>query len=219
MAKLDITQVNAAVRRLLEQTENPRHRYLLQAYDRHRLLEISGRYDEIFTSQMTVEHPVYHFHALGLSTALEGRDAIKDLYRTWSQTGQCVMFAENEQVAVADNFIASMIPTAYQFMPGQVLRALGFDVDDENAMYVYKAQEEMIWPYDDRGRLIGEDVWEVDSTKAEIIKLDPADVITPQEAAEKLAPLIEPLPSFDDAVAGRETFSGSLVGQREAVTG
>jgi hypothetical protein len=219
MTKFDITQVNVAVRRLLEQTVNPRHRYLLQAYDRHRLLEISGRVDDIFTPEMTVEHPVYHFHALGLSTTLEGRDAIESLYRDWAQTGQCVMFAENEQVAVADNFIASWIPTAYQFMPGQVLRALGFDVDDENAMYVYKAQEEMVWPYDDRGRLIGEDVWEVESAKAEIIKLDPADVITPQEAAEKLAPLIHPLPSFDEAVAGREVVPGSPVGQRKVVTG
>jgi hypothetical protein len=43
MAKFGITQVNVAVRRLLEQTENPRHRHLLQAYDRHRLLEITGR--------------------------------------------------------------------------------------------------------------------------------------------------------------------------------
>lgn len=215
MAKFDITQVNVAVQRLLEQTENPRHRYLLQAYDRHRLLEISGRVDDIFTPEMTVEHPVYHFHALGLSTTLEGRDAIESLYRDWAQTGQCVMFAENEQVAVADNFIASWIPTAYQFMPGQVLRTLGFDVDDENAMYLYKAQEEMVWPYDDRGRLIGEDVWEVESAKAEIIELVPADVITPQEAAGRLAPLIRPLPSFDEAVACREVSPGPPVGQQK----
>jgi hypothetical protein len=29
---------------------------------------------------------------------------------------------------------------------------------DENAMYLYTNFLEMIWPYDDRGRLIGEDV-------------------------------------------------------------
>jgi hypothetical protein len=202
MAKFDIAKVNAGVLQTLEVTENPRHRYLLQAYDRHRLLEIAGRHKEIFTSEMTVKHPVYHFHALGLSTSLEGRDAVENLYREWTETGQCVMYAENEQVAVADNMVASMIPAAYQFMPGHVLRALGFDVDDETAMYLYKAVEEMIWPYDDRGRLLGEDVWEVDPSKAEIIKLDPADVITPQEAAEKLAPLIKPLPSFDEMVLG-----------------
>jgi hypothetical protein len=36
----------------------------------------------------------------------------------------------------------------------------------------------MIWPYDDRGRLLGEDVWEPEPEKAEIIKLDAADVLT-----------------------------------------
>jgi hypothetical protein len=33
---LDITQQNVAVEKLLEKTTNPRHRYLLQAYLRHR---------------------------------------------------------------------------------------------------------------------------------------------------------------------------------------
>jgi hypothetical protein len=40
---------------------------------------------------------------------------------------------------------------------------------DENAMYLYTNFLEMIWPYDDRGRLIGEDVWEPDPDKAETL--------------------------------------------------
>src|ERR1700732_4155764 len=36
---------------------------------------------------------------------------------------------------------------------------------DENAMYLYTNFLEMIWPYDDRGRLIGEDVWEPTRTR------------------------------------------------------
>ncbi|WP_024513267.1 hypothetical protein [Bradyrhizobium sp. ARR65] len=62
---------------------------------------------------------------------------------------------------------------------------------------------ERIWPYDDRGRLIGEDVWEPDPDRAEIVKLDPADVVTTAQAAEKLQPLIQPLPSFDEMVLGK----------------
>jgi hypothetical protein len=203
MAKLDITETNASIERLLEVTENPRHLFLLRAYYRHRYLEIAGRYEEIFAPEMMVEHPVYHFHALGINATLEGQDAIRGLYREWTQTGQCVMYTENEQVAVADNFIAS-VSVGYQQTPGTVLAAAGVDIDDQDAMYVYKAREEMFWPYDDRGRLIGEDVWEVDSSSAQIVKLDPADVITPQEAAEMLNPLIWPLPSFDEVVLGRK---------------
>ena len=61
----------------------------------------------------------------------------------------------------------------------------------------------MIWPYDDQGRLIGEDVWEPEPSKSELFKLDPADVLTTEESAKLLAPLIKPLPSFDEAVLGR----------------
>ena len=61
MSTLDIRETNRAVRQLIEKTENPRHRYLLIAYDRHRNLEMAGRYEEIFAPDMTVDEPVYHF--------------------------------------------------------------------------------------------------------------------------------------------------------------
>jgi hypothetical protein len=200
--KFDITRTNIAVERLIEVTENPRHRFLLLAYNRHRYLEMAGRYKEIFAPDMMVEHPVYHFHALGISTKLDGRGAVMELYRQWAETDQCIFYAEDEQVAVADNFVASIL-TGYQQTLGKTLIAYGIDADDENAMYLYKAREEMIWPYDDCGRLIGEDVWEPDPSEAEIIKLDPADVLTVEEAARLLTPLIKPLPVYDGMVLGK----------------
>ena len=53
------------------------------------------------------------------------------------------------------------------------------------------------------GRLIGEDVWEPEPFKAELFKLSQADVLTTEESAKLLAPLIKPLPSFDEAVLGK----------------
>ena len=38
--------------------------------------------------------------------------------------------------------------------------------------------------------------------RAELIKLDPADVLTTEETARLLAPLIKPLPDFDEEVLG-----------------
>jgi hypothetical protein len=151
---------------------------------------------------MMVEHPVYHFRALGITATLEGQEAVKGLYSMWAQTNQSIFYTDDEQVAVADNFIAT-VATVYQQKLGKALAESGIKVDDENAVYNYKALEETIWPYDDRGRLIGEDVWEVDPAKAEIFKLDPADVITTQEAARLLNPLIKLLPSFDEVVLRR----------------
>jgi hypothetical protein len=204
MAKLDVTKTNDAVERLLETTENPRHRFLLHAYYRHRFLEIAGRHAEIFVPEMMVEHPVYHLHHVGANVTLEGREQVEGLYAMWGQNHESIFYADDEQVAVADNFIASVV-TIQQQVQGKSLIANGFEVDDENAMYLHKALEEMIWPYDDRGRLVGEDVWTVDPSSAQITKLDPADVLTTGEAARLLDPLIKPLPSFDGAVMGRSS--------------
>jgi len=223
MSKLDVAKTNVAIDRLLEVTENLRHRFLLQAYHRHRFLEIAGRYEEIFAADMMVPRPVYHFQAAGINARLEGQDAVKSLYRMWSETNQTTFYAENEQIAVADNFIASTA-TVYQqvwgrsltlnkalsYMPAflsrrvldRVLKAKGLKAD-ENAMYLFRNEIQMFWPYDDRGRLVGEDVWEPDPDKAQIIKLDRASVVTTQQAGEKLAKLIQPLLSFDEAVLGK----------------
>jgi hypothetical protein len=223
MAQRDITKTNIAIRRLLEKTTNPRHRFLLMAYDRHRNLEMAGRYQEIFAPEMMVEKPVYHFHANKTNANLEGQDAVKNLYHMWAVTNQSIFYAEDEQVAVADNFVAS-ITTVYQqvsgkaltlntvlsYLPGfisqailqRVLAAKGFKAD-ENSMYLYKNVIQLIWPYDDRGRLVGEDVWEPDPDKAEITKLDPSEVLTTAQAAKLLNPLITPLPSFDEMVLGK----------------
>ena len=48
MSRFDITQTNIAVECLLETTTNPRHRWLLQAYNRHRYLEMAGRWKDDF---------------------------------------------------------------------------------------------------------------------------------------------------------------------------
>ncbi|MBV9359660.1 MAG: hypothetical protein JO023_29470 [Chloroflexi bacterium] len=197
MAQYDVTRTNQAIERLLEVTTNPRHRFLLQSYYRHRYLEIAGRYEEIFAPEMTVEHPVYHFHAVGIDTTLEGTENVRNLYRQWAELGQSIFYAENEQVAVADNYVASM-GIVYQQIPGQVLAAAGKDVDRQ-ATYLYRTVEEMVWPYDDRGRMVGEDVWEPDPQRAELIKLDPADVVTTAQARVLLDPLIKPQPAFDSA--------------------
>src|SRR5215470_11135311 len=138
----------------------------------------------------------------------------------WAETDQSIFFVENEQVAVADNFIAStatfrqqisgktrILRAALSYLPGflserilkRLLAAKEFKADP-NAMYLYSSFVEMVWLYDDRGRLLGEDVWEPEPDKAEIIKLDPADVLTSEESGRLLAPLIKPLPSFDEMV-------------------
>jgi hypothetical protein len=195
MSRFDITQTNRAVERLIGVTENPRHLYLLHAYNRHRYLEMAGRYEEIFAPDMTVEKPVYHFNMLGKTLTAEGAEAVKSLYREWSNTAQCIFYVDDEKLAISDTMIVST-SVAYQQTPGSVLAAEGAPVDP-NATYLVKSAEHMIWPYDDQGRLIGEDVWEYDETVREFIELDPVDVLTVEQSAKLLDPLIKPLPAHN----------------------
>ncbi|MBV9602593.1 MAG: hypothetical protein JOZ87_37835 [Chloroflexi bacterium] len=198
MPTFDITQTNRAIDQLLETTTKPLHRYLLQAYHRHRNLEMAGRYREIFVPEMTVEHPVYHFHMMGQDLKLDGAEAVMGVYQQWAMSGQSIFYAEDEEIAVSDHMVCSM-GFAYQQVPGAVLAAAGLTAD-QRATYLYRTFEEMTWPYDDRGRLVGEHVWEPEPTQAQLIKLEPEDVLTTAEAGRQLAPFIKPLPSFESAV-------------------
>jgi hypothetical protein len=192
---LDITKTNMAVQELIAVTENPRHRYLLEAYDRHRNLEHAGRFEEIFAPEMTVEHPVYRFNLLGQpAMILEGREQVEPVYRLWSETNQSIFYNEDESISVGDWMVVSTM-TGYQQTLGSALVAGGIEAD-EDAMYLLRGRVAMIWPYDERGRLVGENVWEYDPTEHAVIKLDPEDVLTTERAAELLEPLIKPLPAF-----------------------
>ena len=191
MATYDITRTNIAVERELEKAHSPWHRYLLTAYNRHRYLEMAGRYTEIFTPEMTVDHPVYRFALIGSPAFKLDGELVVSMYHTWAETNQSIFYAEDETLAVGDNMIVTRA-ILYQQQLGSDLRARGIDVDD--AMYLMKANIAMIWPYNDEGQMVGEDVWEYDDTDRDFIKLDPADVVTTEQAAKLLDPFIKPLP-------------------------
>jgi len=224
MPKFDVTKLNVAIDQLLETTTNPRHRFLLMAYSRHRYLEVAGRYEEIFAPDMMAMDPHYHFTQAGNNIELSGQDQVKSLYKMWAETNQAIFFIESEEVAVADHFICS-VATFYQQVSGKGLKqgkvlahlpspishlivkkalsAKGFQSND-NDTYLYKmVGMQMVWPYDHRGRLLGEYQWEPEPSKAEIFKLAPEDVLTSEESGRLLAPFIKPLPNFDEFVLGK----------------
>ncbi len=81
MSQLDITKQNIAVEKVLENTTNPRHQYLLQAYLRHRYLESAGRWEEILDPALTVDHPYYRFSLIGQPPfTLDGREQVAAVY-------------------------------------------------------------------------------------------------------------------------------------------
>jgi hypothetical protein len=168
-------------------------------------------------------HPVYTIRALGVNMLISGKDEVRALYRNWAETNQCVFYIEDEQVAVADSFVASRLIVYQQIWGGTLIgtkvlshlpkglsrelflemlniRRIPFEL---HAMYLYRNLEQWFWPYDERCRLLGEDVFEVDRSAAEIRKLEPSEVLTAARASELLAPMINRLPDFDEYVLGK----------------
>ena len=203
MSRLDITKQNIAVEKVLAETDNLRHRYLLQSYLRHRYLESAGRWEEILDPALTVDEPFYRFQLAGREPfTLQGKDQVGMLYGHWTTTDQCVFYVEDEQVAVGDHMVVGR-GIGYQQTLGAELGGPALEGVDPERMYLKKSQIMMLWPYDDRCRLLGEDVWEFDTAEAEVFELDPADVLTAEQARRLLDPLIEPLPPFDDSLLPR----------------
>ncbi|MDN3352010.1 hypothetical protein [Actinomadura sp. DC4] len=188
MQKLDITMLTRAADGLLEHAESPRHRQLLENYRRHALLEVTGRWTQIFAEDMTVEHPVYYLNINRTSVTLDGFEEVVAFYRTLTDTESNVIVLEDEQLAVADWGIAS------ESMFNTYVRGNVIPDGDPELHYVVRQRIAMHWPYDERGRLIGEHVYE-HADHLEVIEVPEWEFITLDEAREKLDPLIRPLPS------------------------
>ena len=200
MARKDIIETISAADRLLEVTENPRHRRILENYRRHAILEVCGEWEGIFEPDMTVEEPVYYFNITGFDGVVaQGAKAVKDVYRNLAETQTCVMLVENEHLWVDDwGFASDSDFVTYQ--RGHNLIEKGFEVPDPSGHYREIQHFVMVWPYDNQARLIGERVYE-DRPLRRIEQIPSEDFITVDDARARLLPLLRPLPELTAAVA------------------
>jgi hypothetical protein len=162
------------VAELMERTDSPRQKAILRNYLTHASLELSGRSDEIFVPELTIEHPIYHIDGVGLTehTTFDGEDSVKGFY---VDLNKALVLLYDQQLAVADWGVASFLIVA-TVHDGQQLLDLGVDVDDAQGRYVVEYPCAMRWPYDERARMIGEDVYQIGETK--VTKLSAEDDVT-----------------------------------------
>lgn len=165
--------------KLLDQTANPVHRAMLLNFWRHVHLEGSGQFDRIVAPDMMVEHPVYRITWGASPAVIEGKEGVVGFYNS---VGEAVLWNSDDWLAVADWGIADEL-TFHQLAAGAVLRPLGYDVDDPDGLYHVSSRQAFIWPYDERARLIGENLYE-DKTSLRIERVDPAEATTPARVRE-----------------------------------
>ena len=165
--------------KLLERTKDPLHRAMLLNFWRHVHLEGAGDYGRILAPDMTVDRPVYRV-AWGANPAVvDGKDAVLAFYRS---VGEAVLWNSDDRLAVADWGICDEL-TFHQLALGADLKAVGYDVAHADRLYHVSSRQSFIWPYDSRGRLAGEHLYE-DKTSLRIEEVDRSEAITPSRVRE-----------------------------------
>jgi hypothetical protein len=164
---------------LLERTTTPLHRAILLNFWRHVHLEGAGESEWIGAPDMMVDVPVYRVTWGASPAVIEGKEGVLAFY---SSVGESVLWHSDDRLAVADWGICDEI-TFHQLARGADLQAIGYDVDDPEALYHASSRQAFIWPYDSRARLAGEHLYE-DKTSLVIEAVSPDEAITPARVRE-----------------------------------
>lgn len=189
----DMPKLVLAADRLLETTENPHHRAILENYRRHAMLEVCGRWREILTPDMTVAEPVYIVHSKTGAALLDGHAAVAGLYESYYDTDSCTILLEDEVLIVGDWGFSSEA-MSHRLWRGKWLREQGEDIDDPEAWYIASNMTGMFWPYSRDAKMMGEHVYR--GGKRTIRKAEPHEVIRRDEVNRVLTPLIAPLGTY-----------------------
>jgi len=123
--------------------------------------------------------PVYHSYGAPADGGPKDREQTRDFYLSIFDGGSNVMELQVDRLSVDDWGIAGdgMIHIIY---PGKGISAMGFEIDDEDAQYLFSARQAFFLPYVD-GLMAGEDTY-IDWAGVRIAKLAPADVVTTDQA-------------------------------------
>jgi hypothetical protein len=164
---------------LLEQTRKPLHRAMLLNFWRHVHLEGAGEFERIVAPDMMVDEPVYRVTWGANPAVITGKEGVIAFYNS---VGDSVLWHSDDYLAVADWGISDEI-TFHQLAKGADLRVVGYDVPTDDGLYHVASRQSFIWPYDEQGRLRGENLYE-DKTSLEIDEVDPSEAITPARVRE-----------------------------------
>ena len=189
--KLDVRNVPAEAERLLGWVTDPRKRAILENFRRHSMLEVSGRWPEILSPELTVAHPVYRIVDGAHTEIFDGYDAVAGFYSGLTEAGLNVLAPIEERMAVSDWGLA-IESLLGQILRGDQLPIFGEPARDSATYYLMTHNVANIWPYDDDARLKGENVY-IDRASRAIYEMDESEVTTPAMAAEILAPMIDAL--------------------------
>jgi len=164
-------------------------RRMLQNYRRHSRAENSGHWERIFDEGMMCDEPHYVLRFKNGALDIRGTAALKQFY---ANLGSPVIYQYRQRIDLSERSFTSY-SISINYVTGEELSRLGEPVPNRDGWYARAKVALTYWPYDDQGRLIGEFGGELGVPVN--IEMPRTFFITPQEARDKLAPLIGEVPA------------------------
>lgn len=158
-----------------ESEKDPHRRAIVENFLRHAGLEFSGQDSVILTPVMTVEEPVYHVKWGPELATYTGMDAVQGYY---NGVNEVVSTFQDHTCWVNDWGIASY-SKFMRFTTGTVLAGEGADLPADDTTYAQVLPMAMFWKYDERARLIGEDVFMLTDPSYE--RIEPGEMFAVSE--------------------------------------
>ena len=95
---------------------------------------------------MMVDEPVYRVTWGASPAVITGKDGVLAFYNS---VGESVLWHSDDRLAVGDWGVCDEI-TFHQLARGADLKAVGYEVADDDALYHVSSRQAFIWPYDAR---------------------------------------------------------------------
>ncbi len=161
MTTFDPDRSWAALERRMETEKDPRRRQLLAQVRDHMRTEIGGQLDPLMAT--LVDEPRYHFRGLGFDMGPKGREAVHAFYKDMIAGGGNRFMFDIQRIVVDENAVvtegfmrttttgADLIASGVSEVDGQPVEA--------GARYLSESLILTVWPADEDGRLVGEDIW------------------------------------------------------------
>jgi hypothetical protein len=138
----------------LARTEDPRQRAMLANLADHLRAEAAG---DLAGLQATLaDTPDYHLWADGHDYGPKGMDAVLGYYAEVVAVKRQILEFDIERIVVDHDTVVTE-GWIHAINLGSVARARGWEVDDDDASYLVSQRVVIFWPFDEDGRMVGED--------------------------------------------------------------
>jgi limonene-1,2-epoxide hydrolase len=150
-----------AVEARMEAETNPRIRSNLEEVRNHMRAEIRGEHGPLMAT--LTKDPLYHMWGLPEESGPKGRDAVSAFYANMIETGGNRFHFDVRRICADEGSVVTE-GVMRSLFAGAVLEAMGIDeVEgepvDAAGEYVSEWQILTVWPIDEAGKIIGEDIY------------------------------------------------------------